>query len=71
MSENNHFTILLRWSEEQGLYIGQVQELVGAEGTGSSYEEALASALEAIRWWHEMTTRQASPPPVQPDTEAR
>jgi predicted RNase H-like HicB family nuclease len=31
--------------------------VVGVAGSGSTYEEALASALEAIRWWQEMTTR--------------
>ena len=43
------FTVILRWSEEQGASIGQVQKLVGIEGTSSTYEEALASVLEAIR----------------------
>ena len=35
----------MRWSEEQGASIEQVQKLVGVEGTGSTNEEALASVL--------------------------
>lgn len=49
MSNHPTFPIILRWSEEQGASIGQVQKLVGIEGTSSTYEEALASVLEAIR----------------------
>jgi hypothetical protein len=42
---NTHpdFTIILRWSEEQGLSIGQVMEPIGVEGTSSTYEDALSS----------------------------
>lgn len=50
MNEQPTYTIILRWSEKQGAYIGQVVDLVGVEGTGSTHEEALASTLEAIRW---------------------
>ena len=49
MNEQLTYTIILHWSEEQGAYMGQAQELVGIEGSGSTYEEALASVLEAIR----------------------
>ena len=69
MNEQLTFTITLYWSEEQGAYIGQVEDLVGVAGSGSSYEEALASALEAIRWWQEMSARQAIPP-TQPEQPA-
>jgi predicted RNase H-like HicB family nuclease len=55
MNEQPAYTIILHWSEEQGAYIGQVQDLVGIEGSGSTYEEALASVLEAIRWWREQS----------------
>ena len=37
------FTIILRWSEERSLSIGQVQGPIGVEGTSSTYEAALAS----------------------------
>ena len=49
MNEHPTFTIILRWDEQQSAYIGQVPEIVGVEDSGSTYEEALASVLEAIR----------------------
>lgn len=67
MNEYPALTITLHWSEEQNVYIGQVQELVVVEGSGDTYEEALASTLEAMRWWKEMTTRQATPLLAQPE----
>ena len=53
MNEQPTFTITLSWSEEEGAYIGQAEDLVGVAGSGSTYEEALASVLEAIRWRQE------------------
>ena len=62
MNEHPTFTIILRWSEKHHAYIGQVQELVGVAGTGSSYQEALASVLEAMRWWRERSGEGSSSP---------
>lgn len=53
MNEHPTFTIILRWSKEHRAYVGQVQELLGVEGSGNTYEEALASVLQAIRWLQE------------------
>lgn len=65
MDEQGTFTIILRWDEEQQVYLGTVPDIVGLEGTGSTYEEALASALEAIRWWQEMSRGRPHPPPAE------
>lgn len=62
MNEQSTFTIILRWNGKQRAYTGQVQELVGVEGTGSSYQEALASVLEAMRWWRERSGEGSSSP---------
>jgi predicted RNase H-like HicB family nuclease len=62
MSENDHFSIILRWSEAQHVYLGQVQDLIGVEGTGTTYEEALAAVQEAMRWWHERSGEGSSSP---------
>ena len=62
MNERPMYTLILRWREKQRAYIGQVQELVGVEGTGSSYQEALASTLEAMRWWSERSGEGSSSP---------
>ena len=43
----------MRWSTVHNAYLGQVQELDGVEGSGKSYEEALASVLQALRWRQE------------------
>jgi predicted RNase H-like HicB family nuclease len=56
------YTITLSWNEEEGAYIGQAQELVGIKGTGNTYEDALASLLEAIRWWREQRGEGSSSP---------
>ena len=40
MREQNPFSILLHWSEEQQVFIGTVPDLVGVQGTGNTYEEA-------------------------------
>lgn len=55
MSEHAEYKgpIWLRWSEDHQAYLAEVPALSGVEGSGKSYEEALASALEAIRWWQE------------------
>jgi hypothetical protein len=41
MNEQPTLTIILRWDEKQSAYIEQAPEIVGAEGSGSTYEEAL------------------------------
>jgi predicted RNase H-like HicB family nuclease len=69
MHEHHTYTIWLRWNEDHQGYLAEVPELPTVEGSGKTYEEALASVLEAIRWWQEMTTRQAIPP-AQPESEA-
>lgn len=64
MSEHAEYKgpIWLRWSEDHQAYLAVVPELPSVEGSGKSYEEALASALEAIRWWQE-TSGEAEPSP--------
>lgn len=62
MQKQDTFTLTLSWSEEQQVYIGKVQDVVGVEGTGSTYEEALASVLEALRWWRQMSGEGSATP---------
>jgi predicted RNase H-like HicB family nuclease len=64
-TEQDTYTILLRWSEDQHIYLGQVPDLIGVEGTGSTYEEALAAVQEAIRWWRKMSGEGSSSPVSQ------
>jgi predicted RNase H-like HicB family nuclease len=53
MSEGGHYsyTIVLRWSGQEQVYRAEVPVIPGCEGSGRTYEAALASALEAIQWW--------------------
>ena len=51
MHEQPPCSIILHWSEEPGVSSGQGHDLLRVQGFGTSYEEALVAALEAIRWW--------------------
>lgn len=64
MSESSRYTytIVLRWSAQAQGYAAEVPAIPGCEGSGSTYEEALASALEAIRWWQEHNGEGSSSP---------
>ena len=61
MNEQPTFTMIHCQIEQQDASIGQIQEMAGIEGTGSTYEEALASVLEVLHWWQKMRTRQSIP----------
>ena len=65
MREEDTLSILLQWSEDQQVFIGTVPDLVGVEGTGNTYEAALASVREAIRWWQQMSGEGSSSPVSQ------
>ena len=64
MQEGAHYpyTIVLRWSEQEHLYRAEVPAIKGCEGSGDSYEAALASVLEAIRWWQEWSGEGSASP---------
>ena len=67
MSEASHYTytILLRWSEQEQVYRADVPAIPGCEGSGRTYEAALASVQDAIRWWHERSGEGSSSPVSQ------
>ena len=62
MKDQPTYTIILRWSQDRRAYVGQVQELLGIEGSGKTYEEALASVLQALRWLREKNGESSSSP---------
>lgn len=62
MNEHPTFAIILRWSKEHRAYVGHVHELLGVEGSGKTYEEALASVLQVIRWLQERNGEGSSSP---------
>ncbi|MEK9139644.1 MAG: type II toxin-antitoxin system HicB family antitoxin [Nitrospirota bacterium] len=45
------YEVIIYWSDEDQVCIAEVPELPGCMAHGSSQEEALASANEAIQLW--------------------
>jgi predicted RNase H-like HicB family nuclease len=45
------YSILIRWSDEDQLYIAEVPELPGCKTHGATYEDAVAQAQDAIAAW--------------------
>ena len=52
MSNNyDHYTIVIKWSEEDNAYIVTVPELPGCITHGDTYEEAVQQGRDAIESW--------------------
>ena len=47
------YQITIFWSEEDGMYVAAVPDLVGCSALGDTHEEALAEAQSAIGLWLE------------------
>jgi predicted RNase H-like HicB family nuclease len=45
------YEIILYWSDEDQVYVTEVPELSGCMAHGSTQEEALTNAQQAIRLW--------------------
>jgi len=45
------YEIIIFWSDEDEAFVADIPELPGCMAHGSSYEEALANAREAINLW--------------------
>jgi predicted RNase H-like HicB family nuclease len=48
-----YYSMLIRWDDEDQIYIISVPELPGAKTHGKTYEEAIKNALEVIELWIE------------------
>lgn len=48
---SNRYEIIIFWSDDDRAYVADVPELPGCMAHGSSYEEALANAQDAIDLW--------------------
>jgi predicted RNase H-like HicB family nuclease len=59
------YEIIIYWSQEDGVFVSEVPELPGCAAHGSSQEEALANAQEAIQLWLE-TAREFGDPIPEP-----
>ncbi|HEO64366.1 MAG TPA: type II toxin-antitoxin system HicB family antitoxin [Spirochaetes bacterium] len=47
------YEIILWWSEEDKVYVGEVPDLPGCMAHGDTHEKALSSVKEAIAFWIE------------------
>jgi predicted RNase H-like HicB family nuclease len=45
------YEVIIYWSEEDAAFIAEVPELPGCAAHGTTQEDALANALDAIRLW--------------------
>ena len=45
------YEIIMYWDKQDNIYIADVPELPGCSAHGSSYNEALSNAEEAIQLW--------------------
>ena len=59
------YEVIIYWSDEDQVCIAEVPELSGCMAHGSSQEEALASANEAIQLWID-TAREFGRPVPEP-----
>ena len=59
------YEVIIYWSDEDQVFIAEVPELPGCMAHGSSQEEALASANQAIQLWID-TSREFGRPVPEP-----
>jgi predicted RNase H-like HicB family nuclease len=45
------YEVIIYWSDEDEAFIAEVPELPGCAAHGTTQEDALSSALDAIRLW--------------------
>lgn len=49
--EAEHYTMIIKWSDEDQAYIVTVPELPGCKTHGATYEEAVSQGKDAIESW--------------------
>ena len=59
------YEVIIYWSDEDQVFIAEVPELPGCMAHGSSQQEALASANQAIQLWID-TAREFGRPVPEP-----
>lgn len=67
---NNNYSIQLIWSDEDGCYLAQIQELPGCMSDGRTRQEALQNLEVILQEWIETATEEGMPVPA-PLTLAR
>jgi len=59
----NRYEIIIYWSDEDEAFVAEVPELPGCAAHGSTQEEALRNANEAIELWIETAKEFGDPVP--------
>ena len=61
---SSHYEIRLFWSKVDDAFLAKVAELPGCMAHGSTHEEALANAKEAMQLWIESARADGQPVPA-------
>lgn len=56
-----HYSMIIQWSNEDGVYIVSVPELPGCKTHGETYQEAIKMAKELIELWIDANEEWGSP----------
>jgi len=59
----NRYEIIIFWSDEDRAFLADVPELPGCMAHGTSHEEALQNAQDAIQLWVETAEEDGRPVP--------
>jgi len=59
-----HYSMVIQWSEPDGVYIVTVPELPGCRTHGETYEEALQQGKDAIESWIDAMEASGKPIPA-------
>lgn len=49
--QDTHYSVVIQWDLRDNIYVATVPDLEGCSAQGTSYEEALREALDAIDTW--------------------
>ena len=60
----DRYEIIIYWSDEDQAFVADVPELPGCMAHGSTHEEALANAKEAMQLWMESARADGQPVPA-------
>ena len=59
----DHYEIIIYWSEQDCAFIADVPELPGCMAHGTTHEEALSNAKQAMSLWLEAARDEGQPIP--------
>jgi len=60
----NKYEVIIYWSQEDNAFVAEVPELAGCAAHGSTQEDALESAKQAIQLWIDTAKEFGDPIPI-------